>query len=37
MEIAGADHAFHVLRRSGRSDKEVLAEMLDGMAAWMRA
>jgi uncharacterized protein len=37
MEIAEADHAFHVLRRSGRSDKEVLAEMLDGMAAWMRA
>ncbi|VTU20809.1 alpha/beta hydrolase family protein [Variovorax sp. RA8] len=37
MEIAEADHAFHVLRRSGRSDKEVLAEVLDGMAAWMRA
>lgn len=37
MEIAEADHAFHVLRRSGRSDKEVLVELLDGMAAWMRA
>jgi len=36
MEIAEADHAFHVLRRSGRSDKEVLAEILDGMTAWMR-
>jgi predicted alpha/beta-hydrolase family hydrolase len=37
MEIAEADHAFHVLRRSGRSDKEVLVEVLDGIAAWMRA
>lgn len=37
MEIAEADHAFHVLRRSGRSDQEVLVEVLDGMAAWMRA
>jgi predicted alpha/beta-hydrolase family hydrolase len=37
MKIAEADHAFHVLRRSGRSDKEVLVEVLDGMAAWMRA
>ncbi|MDR6537028.1 alpha/beta family hydrolase [Variovorax soli] len=36
MEIAEADHAFHVLRRSGRSDEEVLAEILDGMTAWMR-
>ena len=36
MEIAEADHAFHVLRRSGRNDEEVLAEILDGMAAWMR-
>jgi uncharacterized protein len=36
MEIAEADHAFHVLRRSGRSDEEVLAEILDGMVAWMR-
>jgi len=37
MEIAEADHSFHVLRRSGRSDGEVLAELLDGMAAWMQA
>jgi predicted alpha/beta-hydrolase family hydrolase len=36
MEIAEADHAFHVLRRSGRNDEEVLAEILDGMTAWMR-
>jgi predicted alpha/beta-hydrolase family hydrolase len=37
MEIAEADHAFHVLRRSGRSDGEVLAQVLDGMTGWMRA
>ena len=37
VEIAEADHSFHVLRRSGRSDGEVLAELLDGMAAWMQA
>ncbi|OUM03991.1 alpha/beta hydrolase family protein [Variovorax sp. JS1663] len=35
MEIAEADHAFHVLRRSGRNDEEVLQQLLDGMAAWM--
>lgn len=37
MEIAEADHAFHVLRRSGRSDEEVLVELLDGIAGWIRA
>lgn len=37
MEIDEADHAFHVLRRSGRSDEEVLTQVLDGMAGWMRA
>lgn len=35
MEIAEADHSFHVLARSGRKDPEVLAEMLDGAARWM--
>jgi predicted alpha/beta-hydrolase family hydrolase len=30
-----ADHSFHVPARSGRSDKEVLAALLDGAAAWM--
>jgi predicted alpha/beta-hydrolase family hydrolase len=35
--VEGADHAFHVLVRSGRTDAEVLEELLDRMAAWMRA
>jgi hypothetical protein len=34
--LEGADHAFHVLKRSGRTDAEVLAETLDVAAAWMR-
>ncbi len=33
--IEGADHAFHVPKRSGRSDADVLAEMLDDIAAWI--
>lgn len=31
----GADHAFHVPARSGRSDADVLAALLDVAAAWM--
>jgi predicted alpha/beta-hydrolase family hydrolase len=34
--IDGADHAFHVLVRSGRNDGQVLEELLDSMAAWMK-
>jgi predicted alpha/beta-hydrolase family hydrolase len=30
----GADHSFHVLKSSGRTDREVLAEILDAFAAW---
>jgi predicted alpha/beta-hydrolase family hydrolase len=30
-----ADHSFHVPARSGRKDVEVLAEMLDALAAWV--
>jgi hypothetical protein len=33
----GADHAFHVPARSGRKDAEVLAEILDALAAWTMA
>jgi uncharacterized protein len=29
-----ADHSFHVLARSGRNDREVMAEVLDAFAAW---
>lgn len=35
LRIAEADHSFHVLVRSGRNDAEVMAEILDGAAAWM--
>ena len=35
--IADADHAFHVPRRSGRSDAEVLETLLDDIARWMTA
>ena len=32
----GADHAFHVLVRSGRRDEQVLAALCDRLAAWCR-
>lgn len=31
-----ADHAFHVPAKTGRKDAEVLAQLLDGAAAWMQ-
>jgi uncharacterized protein len=31
----GADHSFHVLKSSGRNDREVLREILDAFAAWV--
>jgi hypothetical protein len=31
----GADHSFHVPKRSGRNDTEVLDEVLDKLAAWI--
>lgn len=34
--VEGADHAFHVLARSGRSDEQVRRELLDVMAEWMK-
>jgi predicted alpha/beta-hydrolase family hydrolase len=30
-----ADHSFHVPARSGRSDRSVMDEMLDVLAAWI--
>jgi predicted alpha/beta-hydrolase family hydrolase len=30
-----ADHSFHVPKSSGRSDREVLAEILDAFVVWM--
>ena len=35
--VDGADHAFHVPKRSGRTDAAVLATMLDATAAWIAA
>lgn len=35
LEVAGADHSFHVPVRSGRTDAEVLAGVLDRIVAWM--
>ena len=32
--LEGADHSFHVLKRSGRSDADVLDEVADAYAAW---
>lgn len=34
---ADADHSFHVPAKTGRKDAEVLAEILDGAAGWMKA
>jgi uncharacterized protein len=31
----GADHSFHVLKSSGRNDREVMGEVLDAFAAWV--
>lgn len=33
--VEGADHGFHVLKRSGRSDDEVLEELGDATRAWI--
>ena len=35
--VEHADHAFHVLKASGRRDAEVLDELLDAAAGWMTA
>jgi predicted alpha/beta-hydrolase family hydrolase len=35
--LEGADHSFHVLKRSGRTDADVLAEVGDTAAAWLAA
>jgi hypothetical protein len=32
-----ADHGFHVPRRSGRTDADVLDEVIGAIASWMRA
>lgn len=34
LPIEGADHSFHVLKSSGRTDAEVLTGLADAIAAW---
>jgi predicted alpha/beta-hydrolase family hydrolase len=34
--VDGADHGFHVLARSGRTDSEVLAELVEEFSDWCR-
>lgn len=34
--VEGADHMFHVLKKSGRNDEQVLDELADTIAAWSR-
>ncbi len=34
-EVDGADHSFHVLKRSGRTDAQILDELCDTMRQWM--
>ncbi len=35
--LDGADHSFQVLKRSGRTDEAVRAEMIDAVVAWAAA
>ena len=37
VQLAGADHSFHVPARSGRTDEEVRAQMLEAVASFSRA
>ena len=32
--VEGADHSFHVLKRSGRTDADVMQELVDAFAEW---
>ena len=34
-ELADADHSFHVLARSGRTDQQVRGELLDALVGWI--
>ena len=35
--LAGADHSFHVLKSSGRTDSDVLTELGETVSAWEKA
>jgi predicted alpha/beta-hydrolase family hydrolase len=32
--VEGADHSFHVLKSSGKTDAQVLSEMADRIREW---
>ena len=32
--VEGGDHSFHVLKRSGRTDSEVIADLVETIVAW---
>jgi predicted alpha/beta-hydrolase family hydrolase len=34
-EVAGGDHSFSVLKKSGRSNEEAIEELLDALTAWI--
>jgi len=36
LEFDGADHSFHVLKKSGRTDAEILSDLLDKAAEWIK-
>jgi predicted alpha/beta-hydrolase family hydrolase len=36
-EFADADHSFHVPARTGRSDADVMRELLDALSAWIQS
>lgn len=36
-ELAGTDHGFHVLRRTGSRDDDVLEDLMDAIAVWTQA
>jgi len=33
--VDGADHSFHLLKRSGRTDDDALDELADATSAWL--
>ena len=35
--FADADHSFRVPKRSGRSDQEIMAEMVEALAGWIES
>jgi uncharacterized protein len=35
--LPGADHSFHVLARSGRTDADIRSEILDALSVWVES